>query len=423
VTTTSASRPFDLAVVGLGFVGLPLAHDAIREGLRVVGYDTDPGRVASINQGHSSADGLDDRDVATMLAQGFAATTDPVVLEAAETIVICVPTPVSDDRRPNLTAVLSAAQDVADHLQRGTLVTLESTTYPGTTEEVMRPILESGGLRVGTDFNLAFAPERINPGSGVALREIPRVVGGVTASCTEAAMSFYGRLVDRVVPARSSREAEMSKLIENTYRQVNIAMVNELATICRDLQVDVWDAISCAASKPYGYQPFWPGAGVGGHCIPVDPHYLTYKVRTVGATLRMAELADDINRGMPAYVVHRAMQLLNTRAQTVQGSSVLLLGVSYKPNVCDLRGTPALPIATQLMSLGAEVRYHDPHVEDWTVDGKPVSAVIDLEDAVAVQDLVVLLQRHDEYDDDLLRHCNVLFDATGTARDCSTEVL
>jgi UDP-N-acetyl-D-glucosamine dehydrogenase len=419
----SDAERYDLAVVGLGYVGLPLARAGCSAGLRVVGYDIDAARVAAVDQGRSVTDGMSDDDVAGMLAAGFRATTDPAALGQASAVVICVPTPMSPDRRPDLSAVLAATRDVAAILRPGMVVALESTTYPGTTDEVIRPILEETGLTCGVDFHLAFAPERISPGNDTPLHDIPRVVGGVTPACTAAAAELYGRLVARVVLARSSREAEMSKLVENTYRQVNIALVNELAVVSRDLNVDLWDAISCAASKPYGYQPFWPGPGVGGHCIPVDPHYLTYKVRTTGRTLRLAELADDINRDMPDYVVRRAAQLLNERGRTVRGSRILLLGVSYKPNVSDLRGTPALPIATRLIELGADVRYHDPNVDGWQVQDKPIDAVIDVEEAVESHDLVILLQRHREYSDDLMHRCRLLFDSSGAARNCTSEVL
>ena len=419
-----AARPqLDLVIVGLGCVGLPLARIACELGWRVAGYELDASRVSLLRDGKSVVDDVSDADVEQMNRSGFVATGDSEVLGRAATVVICVPTPLSDDRQPDLTSVIAAAKDVTARLTPGTLVVLESTTYPGTTDEVLRPILEENGLRAGVYFHLAFAPERIDPGNELPLRAIPRVVGGVTPSCTEAAALFYGKLVYRVVTARSAREAEMSKLIENIYRQVNIALVNELAMVSRSLRVDLWDAISCAASKPYGFQPFRPGPGVGGHCIPVDPHYLTYKLGTTGGTLRMAELADDINRGMPNYVVRRTAELLNRRGDAMHGSTVLLLGVAYKPDVSDLRGTPALPIARQLIELGANVSYHDPLVPDWEVDGKPVPSVIDLDEAVASHDLVILLQRHSCYDDELFTRCALLFDSCGAARSHAAEVL
>jgi UDP-N-acetyl-D-glucosamine dehydrogenase len=424
VAEDRAPDALDLVVVGLGYAGLPLARSACQLGWRVAGYDIDLDRVAALTEGHSVVEDMSDGEVAGMLRAGFTATTDRAVLGRAATVVICVPTPITADRQPDLGAVVSATEEVAARLRPGTLVVLESTSYPGTTGEVMQPILEAGGLRAGVDFHLAFAPERVDPGNGrFDLRSVPRVVGGVTPACTDAAAAFYRPLVDEVVVARGAREAEMSKLIENVYRQVNIALVNELAVVSRMLQVDLWDAMSCAATKPYGFQAFRPGPGVGGHCIPVDPHYLTYKVRTVGGTLRMAELADDINRGMPQYVVQRATELLNRVGRAVQGSRVLLLGVSYKPDVGDLRGSPAQPVAAQLLRLGAEVSYLDPLVPEWQVDGKSVPTVLDPAEAVRTHDLVILLQRHASFDDGLLAGCRLLFDSSGAARAVTSEVL
>jgi nucleotide sugar dehydrogenase len=423
-TTPAPLAGFDLAVVGLGYAGLPLARAACGLGWRVAGFDVDPARVAALRAGHSPLVDVSDADVDAMNQTGFLVTSDSGALSRSAVVVICVPTPVFEDRRPDLTSVISATETVARGLRPGTLVVLESTTYPGTTEEVLQPILERGGLRAGMDFHLAFAPERIDPGNDLfSLRSTPRVVGGVTPACTDAAAEFYAQLVDRVVRAGSAREAEMSKLIENIYRQVNIALVNELAIVSRSLGVDVWDAIWCASSKPYGFQAFRPGPGVGGHCIPVDPHYLTYKARVAGGMLRMVELAEDINRNMPAYVVQRAFELLNRTGKPVQGSTVLLLGVTYKPDVSDLRGTPALPIASRLIELGAQVHYHDPLIDDWEVDGKPVPAAVDVGEAVRSHDLVILLQPHSSYDDSLFAACTLLFDTCGAARPYAAEIL
>ncbi|HST80760.1 MAG TPA: nucleotide sugar dehydrogenase [Kineosporiaceae bacterium] len=418
------NRRFDLSIVGLGYVGLALAQAACEIGWRVAGYEIDDARVDLLLAGRSYIDDVSHDDVARMRAAGFVAGDDPAYLRDSAVIVICVPTPVSGDRQPNLSSVVAAAETIADQLTPGTLVVLESTTFPGTTEEVLLPILERGGLRVGVDFHLAFAPERVDPGNkAFPMRSVARVVGGVTPACTAAAARFYGCLVDRVVSARGTREAEMSKLIENTYRQVNIALANELSTFSRELGVDLWDAVACASSKPYGFHAFFPGPGVGGHCIPVDPHYLTYKVRTIGSTFRMAELAHEINSQMPDYVVRRAAALLNRRKLAVNGSSILLLGVSYKPDVSDLRGTPAYPIAEGLRKLGADVQFHDANVDYWEVDGKEVQPVTDLAAALVSHDLVILLQRHAEYTDALLSSCTTLFDSCGSARDQALEVL
>ena len=315
-------------------------------------------------------------------------------------IVICVPTPLSVADGPDLSAVRAAAVTAGGLLRPGTLVSLESTTYPGTTEEVVRPLLEkASGLSAGVDFSLAFSPERIDPGNPeFGLRNTPKIVGGVTAACAEAAAWFYGQICDQVVRAKSAREAEMAKLLENTYRHVNIALVNEMAIFCRELDVDLWDAIRCAATKPFGFQPFYPGPGVGGHCIPIDPNYLSYKVRTLGYPFRFVELAQEINGRMPGYVTDRAAELLNRHSLPVNGARVLLLGVTYKKDIGDQRESPARPLARKLRGRGAIVSYHDPHVPHWVVDGKPVPRQDDLESALAAVDLVILLQPHACYD-------------------------
>jgi len=395
--------PVEVLVIGLGYVGLPLAREAARAGFRVAGFDTRPEIAASLNAGDSHVDDLSGDDVAEMLANGFRATADESALTRDSTpdvIVICVPTPLSPADGPDLTAVRAATQTAGQLLKRGALVSLESTTYPGTTDEVVRPILEkASGLTAGIDFSLAFSPERIDPGNpDFGLRNTPKVVGGVTPSCAEAAANFYGQICDTVVQARSAREAEMAKLLENTYRHVNIALVNEMAIFCRELGVDLWDAIRCAATKPFGYQAFYPGPGVGGHCIPIDPNYLSYKVRTLGYPFRFVELAQEINGRMPGYVTDRAAELLNTHAQPVNGARILLLGVTYKRDIADQRESPARPIARKLRARGADVRYHDPRVTEWEVDGHPIGRADDLGAALKAADLVILLQQHSEYD-------------------------
>jgi UDP-N-acetyl-D-glucosamine dehydrogenase len=315
---------------------------------------------------------------------------------------------------PDLTAVEAAATAVADHLHDGMLVVLESTTYPGTTEDLLLPLLEQGGLRAGTDFSLAFSPERIDPGNERwHLANTPKVVGGVTPACTERAAAFYGRFVERVVRVRGTREAEMAKLLENTYRHVNIALVNEMAIFCDELGIDLWDAIDAAATKPFGFAKFSPGPGVGGHCIPIDPNYLSYRVRQLGYPFRFVELAQEINARMPAYVVTRAQRLLNDHAKAVRDSVILLLGVTYKPDVADERESPARPVARRLRTLGAHVRYHDPHVASWSVDGVPVERA-DLERDLPDADLVVLLQPHRDYDLDVIaKSARVVLDTRG----------
>ncbi|MFF5140533.1 nucleotide sugar dehydrogenase [Streptomyces sp. NPDC013157] len=416
---------YELAVIGLGYVGLPLAREASLVGLRVAGLDLDPRVVEGLNAGHSHVDDVSDEDVARMRAAGFTAYTDDKCLARAQTVVICVPTPLSEDGGPDLSAVTSAARAVAGRLRRGRLVVLESTTYPGTTEEIVRPLLEESGLRAGEDFALAFSPERIDPGNTThGLRQTPKVVGGCTPACAAKAAAFYGKLVDTVVQAKGTREAEMAKLLENTYRHVNIALVNELAILCRELHVDVWDAIRCAGTKPFGFQPFRPSAGVGGHCIPIDPNYLSYKVRSIGYEFRFVELAREINAHMPEYVVRRAQDLLNHEGRALHGSRVLLLGVTYKPDVADQREAPAVPVARLLREREAEIAFHDPFVPAWFVDGEAVPRVTDVMAAVRSHDLTILLQDHSAYDLPALGdEARLLFDTRGRIFRPGVEVL
>ncbi|WP_214109648.1 nucleotide sugar dehydrogenase [Acrocarpospora catenulata] len=406
---------FDLTIIGLGYVGMPLAKEAVAAGLRVAGLDVDPRKVAALNEGRSYIDDLTDADLDTMLGNGFIASLDPEILARSSTIVICVPTPLDDDHRPDLSAVEGATATVAAHLRPGTLVVLESTTWPGTTDEVARPILEQSGLVAGTDFHLAFSPERIDPGNPkYGLRNTPKVVGGYTLACRDRAQAFYSQFVERVVPVSGTREAEMAKLLENTYRHVNIALVNEMAIFCDELGVNLWEAIEAAATKPFGFQKFLPGPGVGGHCIPVDPSYLSYTVRKLGYPFRFVELAQEINERMPSYVVARVQRLLNRHRKAVNGSKVLLLGVTYKPDIADERETPAIPVAEALRELGADIAFCDPHVKGWSVDGVPVPREEDLAAAVEEADVTVLLQQHSAFDLELVeRRGRLVLDTRG----------
>ncbi|WP_030168777.1 nucleotide sugar dehydrogenase [Spirillospora albida] len=416
----------DLVVIGLGYVGLPLVREACRAGLRVGGLDRDARVVAGLEAGRSHIDDVSDAEVAEMLAAGFVPTADESVLSGARTVVICVPTPLSSEGGPDLAAVRGASDTVARHLGAGTLVVLESTTYPGTTEEVVRPILETFGLVAGTDFHLAFSPERIDPGNPVyGVRNTPKIVGGLTPACASAAAAFYGKFVERVVQAKGTREAEMAKLLENTYRHVNIALVNEMAVFCHELGIDLWDAIDCAATKPFGFQAFRPGPGVGGHCIPIDPNYLSYKVRSLGYPFRFVELAQEINDRMPRYVAERAQQLLNREGRALKGAKVLLLGVTYKADIADERESPARPVARRLARLGADLSFHDPFVSDWTVEGAGVrNAGPDLRAALADADLAIVLADHAEYDADVLAaHARLLFDTRGRTRALARETV
>jgi nucleotide sugar dehydrogenase len=395
---------FDMVVLGLGYVGLPLAREATKSGLSVLGFDVNPEVVDGLNRGRSHIDDLTGTDITEMRQAGFRASRDESELAAGDAAVICVPTPLSDHHGPDLRAVTSAVQAVARHLHPGMLVVLESTTYPGTTDEVVRPILEESGLRAGRDFHLAFSPERIDPGNQrFDARNTPKVVGGHTPGCTERAAALYRRFVETVVTTKGTREAETAKLLENTYRHINIALVNEMARFCHELHIDLWDVIRAAATKPFGFQPFYPGPGVGGHCIPIDPNYLSHSVRTrLGYPFRFVELAQEINATMPAYVAHRAQNILNESGRATNGATVLLLGVTYKPDIADQRESPATPLARHLADLGAALTYHDPYVKDWQPAGVEVARADDLAAAVAAADLVILVQHHREYDADAL---------------------
>lgn len=406
----------DLAVIGLGYVGLPLAQAAIQAGLSVVGYDVSDRVIAGLNSNKSHVDDLSDADIAAMVQAGFSATKDDSVLAAAKAIVICVPTPLSADGGPDLSAVLGATRTIAKNLKAGQLVVLESTTYPGTTQDVVQPVLDESGLVVGEDYFLAFSPERIDPGNKkYGMRNTPKVVGGVNPASTDKAVALYEKFVDTVVRAKGAKEAEMAKLLENTYRHINIALVNEMAMFCKDLDIDLWDVIRCAATKPFGFQAFYPGPGVGGHCIPIDPNYLSYQVKTnLGYPFKFVELAQEINAGMPAYVINRIQDQLNTVGKALNGSKVLVLGVTYKPDIADQRESPAIPIGLGLLEKGAQLEFHDPMVETWRLKGRELTRVADLKAALNRADITVMLQDHASYNtDELINESNLLFDTRG----------
>lgn len=389
----------ELVVMGLGHVGLPLAWEARSAGLTTVGYDVSDVVVSGLNTGQSHVGGVSHAAVAGMVADGFRATCDPRVLGEARTVLICVPTGLTPTGSPDLSAVEVATTAVARRLSPGTLVILESTSYPGTTEEVIRPLLESvSGLQAGEDFHLAFSPQRIDPGNpDWGVRNTPKIVSGHSALCAKHAVSFYSRFVDNLVLSGGTREAEMAKLLENTYRYVNIALVDEIAMFCAESGIDVWDVLHCAGTKPFGFASFTPGAGIGGHCIPVDPRYLATQAERQGFSFRMLGAAHDVLTRMPGHVVGRTLQLLDELGRKPSESRVLLLGVSYKPDVADLRETPATAVASGLLEAGADVLYHDPHVERFPVGYRHVPRAENLQDALHNVDVAVLLQKHTEY--------------------------
>ena len=403
-----------VAVVGLGYVGLPLLVATARAGFPVIGVDARSEKIDVLNAGRSTIVDVSDSEIAGLDRQAtFSANPGP--LADADVIVLCLPTPLTDGA-PDLTMVLTAAEDVARTLRPGRLVVLESTTYPGTTEELVRPILESTGLVAGRDFALAYSPERIDPGQRLhRLDNTPKVVAGLTDRCRELAVAFYARLVHQVVTTSTPREAEMAKLIENTYRQVNIALVNELAILARELGVDIWEALEAAATKPFGYQPFWPGPGVGGHCISIDPTYLSWRAgQQLGYRVEFIEHANEVNNRMPDYVVRRVAAALNDAGKPVKGSRVLGIGVAFKAGVDDLRESPSLAVLELLAKQGAIVTYHDPFVPEVTIGDGPVrSSPLD-EATVAEQDCVLVLTAHEQVDyPALIRVAPLVFDARG----------
>ena len=419
------SASVDLVVVGLGYVGLPLASQAVRSGVQVAGFDLNDAVVNGLNAGLSHIDDLSNEDITTMLANGFKATTDTTVLRDADAIVICVPTPLDESGSPDLAAVKGASRGIAEKLRPGQLVVLESTTYPGTTNDIVRPLLEASGLTAGEDFFLAYSPERIDPGNTTyGVQNTPKVVGGYDQASTDRACEMYGRFIDTIVPVGGTREAEMTKLLENTYRHINIALVNEMAIFCHDLGIDLWESIAAAKTKPFGFQAFYPGPGVGGHCIPIDPNYLSYKVRTLGYPFRFVELAQEISGRMPSYVVGRITHNLNEVQQSINGAKILLLGVTYKPDIADERESPARPLARRLLNLGAELSYHDPLVTTWDIDGAPVPRIDDYLAAAETADLTVLLQNHASYDlKTLATRARRVFDTRGSMDGSAVERL
>jgi UDP-N-acetyl-D-glucosamine dehydrogenase len=411
-------RTARVGVVGLGYVGLPLLVEFARAGFDATGVDLDDGKVAAIGRGESYIQDVKTADVGALSASGrLHATIDSAVVSSLDTINICVPTPLRKTKDPDLSYVVSATEMIAGHLRPGQLVILESTTYPGTTDEVVRPILERGGLVAGRDFHLAFSPERVDPGNPTwNTRNVPKVVGGMTPTCTALARALYSASIDTVVEVSSPRVAEMVKLLENTFRAVNIGLVNELALMCDRLGVSVWEVVDAAASKPFGFMPFYPGPGLGGHCIPVDPFYLSWKVKEVGFEARFIELAGQVNGAMPHYVVQKVADALNVHGKAVRGSSVLVLGVTYKRDIDDVRESPALDIMAGLERKGAVVSYHDPYRATLAADlwpgGRELTSVDLSPAALAAADCVVIVTDHRGVDcDEVVRHARLVVDS------------
>ncbi|MFH1776278.1 MAG: nucleotide sugar dehydrogenase [Candidatus Omnitrophota bacterium] len=354
------------AVIGMGYVGLPLAVEFALAGFKVIAIDLQRWKVDAINKGKSYIDDVESSLLKSIIADGrLSATTDYHALKRVDTINICVPTPLRKTKEPDISYIVYATEKIAKYLSKGQLVILESTTYPGTTEEVMLPIFEKSGLKAGTDFWLAFSPERVDPSNKkYTTKNIPKVVGGITKKCTKIATLFYEQSVDAVIPVESTRVAEAVKLLENTFRSVNIGLVNEIALMCHKMGINVWEVIDAAATKPFGFMKFYPGPGLGGHCIPIDPQYLSWKARMFGFEARFIDLAAEINRSMPEHVVGRIIDILNDREKSLKKAKILILGVAYKKDVSDYRESPALEIIEQLIKKGADVFYSDPHVPE-----------------------------------------------------------
>lgn len=411
------SRNYVIAVVGLGYVGLPLAVTYASEGFQVFGLDLNADRVASLMSGQSYVEDVENRLLSEVLAsEKFEPGTDPDVLKRADAVIICVSTPFTAAKEPDLSYVINAAESLALRLREGMLVILQSTTYPGTTSEVVKPILESSGLRAGVDFDLAFSPERVDPGNKTwTVRNTPKVVGALTTEGAKKARFLLEVAMDKpgsVTVLSSPEAAEMTKLLENTFRAVNIALVNEMALLCERMGVDIWEVIRGASTKPFGFMPFYPGPGVGGHCIAVDPHYLAWRARTFDFQAKFIELAADANLRMPRHVFHRIARLLNSESKAVRGSKILILGAAFKAGVGDTRNSPAVRVMEQLVSEGALVSYSDPHVPEVVIEGKVARSVALTPEVLNKSDVVVFLVPHSEFDRHLVAaHAGLIFDS------------
>ncbi|MEM8924698.1 MAG: nucleotide sugar dehydrogenase [Actinomycetota bacterium] len=413
-----ADRTARIAVVGQGYVGLPVAMQASQRGYPTIGYEIDERRCAALQRGESYVDDIPSSELQAALAAGYTATAELDDLNGFDVAVITVPTPLRDGA-PDLSYVASAGESLAKVLRPGTLVVLESTTFPGTTEEYLRPVLEASGLRAGEDFFLGYSPERIDPGNTTwRFENTPKIVSGIDAGSLQATSTFYDALIDTVVEVDGAATAELVKILENTYRHVNIALVNEIAMFARDLGVDMWSAIDAAATKPFGFTPFYPGPGVGGHCLPIDPSYLSWRIRqNLGHTFRFVELANDVNEHMPDYVAQRVASLLNDHKMAVNGTRIMLLGLTYKAGTSDWRESPSRVVAERLAALGAELRLCDPHLPEGVDLGIDAPYVEFGPDELAEADLVLVLVNHPEFDPVTIgENASLVFDTKAVMR-------
>jgi UDP-N-acetyl-D-glucosamine dehydrogenase len=416
-------------VIGLGYVGLPLIVEMARAGFETVGFDISAEKTESINRGQSYIEDIPGSQLAPFVKKGrILATTDFSELSTVELISICVPTPLRKTKDPDISYILAAVEQIKCTLRKGHTIVLESTTYPGTTDEAVLPVLESTGLKAGQDFFLAFSPERVDPGNPEwKTHNTPKIIGGITEACTRRVKKLYSRIFKDVVPVSSTRAAEMVKLLENTFRSVNIGMVNEMALMCDKLKLDVWEIIEAAATKPFGFMPFFPGPGLGGHCIPIDPHYLSWKLKTLNYQARFIEMAAEINGAMPQYVVDKVADALNRHAKAVNGSNIFILGVAYKKNISDVRESPALDIITMLQNRGAKISYHDPFVPVIGKHGLRLKSVAPTDTRLRRADCVVIVTDHDRFKPDrIAKTAKLIVDtrnATKGVRNPAAEII
>jgi UDP-N-acetyl-D-glucosamine dehydrogenase len=414
-----ATRQARIGIIGVGYVGLPLAVVFAEAGFRVTGFDLSADRAATINNGISYIEDIPSSTLANLVNQGLIdATTDMSRLKDMDAISVCVPTPLSKTRDPDMSAVLQAASDIANNLRPGQLIVLESTTYPGTTREIFLPRIQERGFQIGHDVFLTFSPERVDPGrTDWTTQNTPKIMGGITPACLDVGRALYESAIKRIVPVSSPEAAEMAKLLENTFRAVNIGLVNEVQLMCDRLGLNAWEVIEAAATKPFGFMKFTPGPGLGGHCIPIDPLYLSWKLKTLDYTARFIELASEVNTSMPRYWVQKVADALNDQSKAIRGSTVLVLGVAYKKDVSDVRESPALDIIHLLREKGARVTFHDPHVASIRIDGERLHGITDLTDALRTSDCVIIATDHSSYDWALVKqHAPLVIDTRNALR-------
>ena len=413
-----------LAVIGLGYVGLPLAVAFGKQKVVVYGIDLDKKKVKMLKNGKSYVGDVLDKDVKKLIDSNYLnPTSEYSKLKDADAVIICVPTPLRKSREPDISYVLSAANEVKKYLHKGQVIVLESTVYPGVTEEILLPLFESTGLKCGKDFYLAFSPERVDPGrKDYTLKNTPKIVGGIDGESTKRAAKIYGVVCDNVIKVSSARTAEMAKLLENTFRAVNIGLVNEIAELCNEMGINVWEVIEAAATKPYGFMKFLPGPGIGGHCIPIDPLYLSWKAKSFGFTTRFINLADEVNQGMQRYVVSRIGDCLNKYKKSINGSNILVLGVAYKKDVSDVRESPAYEVIRLLLNKGAKITYNDSYVPDFTVEGKKFLSRELKKELLNRVDCVVILTDHSCYDYDfIIKNSKIILDTRNATKNCKNR--